>query len=208
MNYIGSGDDDYGDENMAWPSYVDFLSAFSFVLFIFIGFLLYMLYGQVPEQLFKIRTSKFVGDLRGKDPNLAPRVEGMRLVWDLSKKLNFRDGSAELGAAHRRYLTQVARELPRGLAEAGPDCRVVVLGTADSRPFQNDPFGNWNLSAQRALSVLRFLYSCNDCGYGAEIRKKLTLSGEGDTRANTRVTSQDRRVDLVIDCTPNAKTIP
>jgi flagellar motor protein MotB len=205
MNYDGGG---YGDENIAWPSYVDFLSAFSFVLFIFIGFLLYMLYGQVPEQMFKLRTQKFVEELHSRDPNLAPRVEGMRLVWDLSKELNFADGSPQLTAAHRAYLAQLARELPRGLRDAGPNCSVVVLGTADSRPFVNDPFGNWNLSAQRALSVLRFLYSCTTCGYDAvEMRKKLTLSGEGATRANTRALSKDRRVDLVIDCTPNAKTV-
>ena len=204
MSYDGLGD--YGDENMAWPSYVDFLSAFSFVLFIFIGFLLYMLYGQVPEQMFKLRTQKFVSELHARNPKLEPRVEGMRLVWDLSKALNFKEGSAVLAASHRNYLAELARELPRALQDAGPNCRVVVLGTADSRPFPNDPFGNWNLSAERALSVLRFLYSCDTCGYGAEMRKKLTLSGEGDTRANARASSRDRRVDLVIDCTPHEKT--
>jgi flagellar motor protein MotB len=104
-----------------------------------------------------------------------------------------------LTPAHEAYLRKIAKELPAGLAAAGP-CKVVVLGKADAKKYPNDPFGNWDLSARRALAVLRFLYSCTDCGYGPEMQKRLVLLGEGDVESSG-ASGDDRRVDLVIDCT-------
>jgi flagellar motor protein MotB len=75
-----------------------------------------------------------------------------------------------------------------------------VVGKADASKFKGDPFGNWSLSAKRALNVLQFLYDCPDCGYGPEMRKYLVLLGEGDVESR-KAGADDRRVDLEIDCT-------
>ena len=195
-------DDEYGaengDENVAWPSYVDFLSTFTFVLFIFIGSLLFILYGQLPERMFQMRMETFMKQL---EVNGTPAtIDGHRVRWDLRRQLDFAPSSAVLNEKHKTYLRKIAQQLPQGLKDGG-DCRIVVLGTADSTPFANDPFGNWNLSSQRALRVLEFLHQCADCGYGLEMRRRLTLLGEGDTRADkNRAADDDRRVDLILDC--------
>ena len=189
----------WSDEGVGWPSYVDFLATFAFVLFLFIGSLLFLMHGQVGERAFANRMAPYVDKLRTQGIDVA--VEGMRVKYDLRKQVDFGSGSAELAPKHMAYLRRVARHLPEGLKQAG-DCKVVVLGKADRIKFKNDPFGNWSLSAERALAVLKFLYNCENCGYGQEMRGRLTLLGEGDVAAKTRNSSaEDRRVDVVIDCT-------
>jgi flagellar motor protein MotB len=198
-------DDDQGGENVAWPSYVDFLSTFIFVLFVFIGSLLFIVHGQVREREFQIKMSDFMKRL--EDNGTPATIEGRKIRWDLRKQLDFGSFSSELNDKHRAYLRKVARQLPVALEKAG-DCSVVVLGAADSAPVQGDVFGNWRLSSNRALSVLEFLYECEDCGYDKSMQRRLTLLGEGDTKADrTRVSEEDRRVDLILDCSKNDSEI-
>jgi flagellar motor protein MotB len=189
--------DPYGDESVGWPSYVDFFATFSFVLFIFIGSLLYLMYGQLGDRLFAAKVAKYVTHL--KQQGIEVSVEGQKIKYDLRRHVDFDQNSAELTPRHKEYLRRVARVLPDGLQAAGV-CKIVVLGKADAAKFKDDPFGNWNLSARRALAVLQFLYNCPDCGYGPEMRRKLVLLGEGDVES-TSPNADDRRVDLVIDCT-------
>lgn len=189
-------EDSMGDEGVGWPSYVDFLSTFSFVLFIFIGSLLFLMHGQIGERAFESKVSDYVTRLRKE--GIEVTVEGRKIRYDLRRQLAFKTRQATLTEEHEAYLRKIARELPAGLQAAGP-CKVVVLGKADAQK-SNDPFSNWDLSARRALAVLRFLYNCNNCGYGAEMQKRLVLLGEGDVDS-TSASSDDRRVDLVIDCT-------
>ena len=187
----------YSDEGVGWPSYVDFLSTFSFVLFIFIGSLLFLMHGQIGERTFAAKVAGYVERLRKQ--GIEVTVEGRKIRYDLRHQVAFATRQATLTAQHEEYLRKIARELPAGLQAAGP-CKVVVLGKADAKKFPNDPFGNWDLSARRALAVLRFLYNCTDCGYGPEMQKRLVLLGEGDVES-AGASGVDRRVDLVIDCT-------
>jgi flagellar motor protein MotB len=189
--------DSYGDESVAWPSYVDFLSTFSFVLFIFIGSLLFLMHGQIGERTFAAKVSEYVSRLRKE--GIEVTVEGRKIRYDLRHQVAFATRQATLTSDHEAYLRKIAHELPAGLAAAG-ECKVVVLGKADAKKYPNDPFGNWDLSARRALAVLRFLYNCTDCGYGPEMQKRLVLLGEGDVESSG-ASGDDRRVDLIIDCT-------
>jgi flagellar motor protein MotB len=190
-------EDSYGDESVGWPSYVDFLSTFSFVLFIFIGSLLFLMHGQIGERAFASKVSAYVSRIRKE--GIEVTVEGRKIRFDLRRQVAFGTRQATLTSEHEVYLRKVARELKPGLDAAG-QCKVVVLGKADAKKYPNDPFGNWDLSARRALAVLRFLYNCNDCGYGLDMQKRLVLLGEGDVDS-AGASSDDRRVDLVIDCT-------
>ncbi len=189
--------DPYSDENVGWPSYVDFLATFSFVLFLFIGSLMFLMHGQLGDRLFAAKVAAYVDGVKGQGIEVS--VEGRKIKYDLRRNIDFKTKSAVLTDKHKDYLRRIAKVLPGGLKAAG-DCKVVVLGKADAAKFL-DPFGNWNLSAQRALAVLQFLYNCTECGYRPdEIRSRLVLLGEGDVES--RGTSpDDRRVDLVIDCT-------
>jgi flagellar motor protein MotB len=190
-------EDSFGDESVGWPSYVDFLSTFSFVLFIFIGSLLFLMHGQIGERAFASKVNDYVTRLRKE--GIEVTVEGRKIRFDLRRQVAFGTRQATLTSEHEAYLRKVAHELQPGLDTAG-QCKVVVLGKADAKKYPNDPFGNWDLSARRALAVLRFLYNCTDCGYGADMQKRLVLLGEGDVDS-AGASSDDRRVDLVIDCT-------
>jgi flagellar motor protein MotB len=187
---------DYGDEGVGWPSYVDFLATFSFVLFIFIGSLLFIMHGKLGERDFEGRVSDWVAGLQAEGIDV--KVEGRKIKFNLTQQVNFAMSSAVLSREGERNLRRVAGKLPKGLDVAG-DCKVVVLGKADAVQYRGDPFGNWRLSAARALAVLRFLHNCEDCGYGREMRGKLVLLGEGDVESQQEA-QDDRRVDLVIDC--------
>lgn len=189
--------DTYADESVAWPSYVDFLSTFSFVLFLFIGSLLFLMHGQIGDRLFAAKVKRYVEQLRQQ--GIAVSVQGRKIKFDLTHQVDFVRGSAELEPRHTEYLRRVGRMLPLGLHTAG-DCKVVVVGKADAAKYAGNPFGNWSLSAERALNVLQFLYTCPDCGYGPEMRRNLVLLGQGDIESK-RAGAADRRVDLEIDCT-------
>jgi flagellar motor protein MotB len=189
--------DVYADESVGWPSYVDFLSTFSFVLFIFIGSLLFLMHGQLGDRIFAAKVNRYVENLRRQGIEVS--VNQRKIRFDLTRKVDFANKSYQLEQRHIEYLRRVGRALPEGLRTAG-NCKVVVVGKADAAKFLGNPFGNWNLSAQRALTVLRFLYDCQNCGYGPEMRKYLVLLGEGDVDSQ-RVGAADRRVDLEIDCT-------
>jgi flagellar motor protein MotB len=189
--------DTYADESVGWPSYVDFLSTFSFVLFIFIGSLLFLMYGQLGDRIFAAKVKHYIETLKGQGIEVS--VEGRKIKFDLRREVDFANNSAALEERHKRYLRRVGQALPKGLQTAG-NCKVVVVGKADASKFKDDPFGNWSLSAKRALNVLQFLYDCPDCGYGPEMRKYLVLLGEGDVESR-KPGVDDRRVDLEIDCT-------
>ncbi|HEY3738219.1 MAG TPA: hypothetical protein VGL53_00170, partial [Bryobacteraceae bacterium] len=71
----------YGDESVGWPSYVDFLSTFSFVLFIFIGSLLFLMHGQIGERAFAAKVEGYVSHLRQQ--GIEVTVEGRKIRYDL-----------------------------------------------------------------------------------------------------------------------------
>jgi flagellar motor protein MotB len=66
-----------------------------------------------------------------------------------------------------------------------------------------DPFGNWELSNRRAMAVFKFFANCQDCGTQfSTMRRKISLAGIGDTKADTSTPDNvsDRTVDIIIDC--------
>jgi chemotaxis protein MotB len=80
-----------------------------------------------------------------------------------------------------------------------PGLEIRVEGHSDNQPIHNDQFrSNWELSAARAMAVLRLLV--DDAGFDP---KKLSASGYGEYRPvadNSTVAGRrmNRRVDLVV----------
>lgn len=194
------------DEGVGWPSYVDFLSTFVFVLFIFIGSLLYLLSGDMRKRSFEEMIGPYIKSLN--EHGISNLLVGRQLHIGLEEKVEFENGKWAVLEKHERFLQEVGQNL----AKAPPGCkRIIVQGYADRVPFceewrgnkcvKEDPFGNWNLSAKRALAVLRFFYLCSNCGYGEGVRKKLTLSGQGDISSAPDLggSHKDRRVDVIMD---------
>lgn len=110
------------------------------------------------EELSRYR-SEFFGRLHqilGDTPGI--RVEGDRFVFQ--SELLFATGSADLGEDGQQQLTQLASTLRDITSRIPPDIRWVlrVDGHTDVRPINTPRFAsNWELSAARAISVVKFL---------------------------------------------------
>ena len=103
--------------------------------------------------------SEFFGRLRA----LLGEREDIRIVGDrfvFQSELFFESGSAQLGAAGQRQMTQVAATL-KTLAQQIPadiDWVLQVEGHTDIRPIRTAEFpSNWELSVARANSIVQFL---------------------------------------------------
>ncbi len=109
------------------------------------------------EELARYR-SEFFGRLRqiiGDRPDI--RVVGDRFVFQ--SEVLFTPGSAELGDAAKRQLAPVFTALLEISSQIPNDLNWVlrVDGHTDKRPISNAQFpSNWELSAARAISVVRY----------------------------------------------------
>ncbi|RLB90642.1 MAG: peptidoglycan -binding protein, partial [Deltaproteobacteria bacterium] len=103
--------------------------------------------------------SEFFGQLQkilGNNPAIL--IQGDRFV--LQAGLLFESGSTDLGAQGRIHLTtladtllQISRKIPKKI-----NWILRIDGHTDRVPIQNEKFAsNWELSAARAVSVVRFL---------------------------------------------------
>lgn len=199
-----------GDENdVAWPSYVDFLSAFTFVLILFLVAILYMMAQGLRETRFQDVATRTVPKLNrlGFDSSAGRR----KLTISLASRLRFANGCPG-GANCRLDLTgdqkAAITHLANFLAANFPDCtRIVLQGRADSAQYYRngkvDEFGNYALTMERASVVMQFLLTdCAQCSPGfLAMRRKLTLAGVGDTLAQDggHARADDRTVDIVVD---------
>ena len=58
-------EDQFTDENVGWPGYVDFLCTFVFILILFIGSLLFLLSGDIRQRAINRKITPVVTGLRG-----------------------------------------------------------------------------------------------------------------------------------------------
>ena len=104
----------------------------------------------------------------------------------------FGSGSADFGAQGKEIIATIAPIL------AGFDNDVLVEGHTDTVPLNSAGYDNWNLSADRALAVLKLLVA--DHGIAPQ---RLAASGYGEYRpkadnATDQGKAANRRVELVI----------
>ncbi len=118
-----------------------------------------------------------------------PVAGGVSIV--LPESLVYPSGSAEI--LHNDLLRGVGQKLK---AAAGA---ILVEGHTDSVPVANGSFpSNWELSAQRAVNVLKFLV--DECGIDP---KDLSAAGYADSRPvasndSSDGRAQNRRVNLIV----------
>ncbi|HZS82366.1 MAG TPA: peptidoglycan -binding protein [Stellaceae bacterium] len=148
------------------------------------------------EELAKFR-SEFFGRLRqvlGDRPDI--RIVGDRFVFQ--SEVLFAQGSAELGDDAKRQLLPVAAALKELIPKIPSDINWVlrVDGHTDKRPIATAQFpSNWELSTERAISVVRFLI---DNGIPAD---RLAAAGFGefqpiDPRDDEVAYRRNRRIEL------------
>ena len=125
--------------------------------------------------------------------DLAITLRDGRMVLTMSNDVLFDSGQAQLKAAGRRALGELARVL-----RTVPERRFQVAGHTDNEPIRVSPFHtNWDLSTARAVEVVGFLVS-----KGLDAR---SLSAAGysefnpvDTNETREGRSRNRRTELTL----------
>lgn len=183
----------FSDESVAWPSYVDFLSTFVFILILFVGCLVFF----ISDVQVRAQKHKQLEELSRKlsEQKIANVVDGEQIVLSLRGEVEFDSNKWELGDKGKEYLRKAGYQI----AKLPTAERIVVQGFADTDKCPNDEFCNWQYSANRAIEVLKFLYKCTDCGYGPEVKRRLVLAGNGDLSAGKIANRNGRRVDVILD---------
>lgn len=144
--------------------------------------------------------SEFFGRLRdilGTRPGVT--IAGDRFVFQ--SEVLFASGSAELGLEGQRQLAQLARTLLNVARTIPADINWImrVDGHTDTVPIATAQFrSNWELSAARAISVVRYLI---DQGVPAE---RLAAAGFGeyqplDPGTGAAARARNRRIELKLD---------
>ncbi len=144
--------------------------------------------------------SEFFGKLRdilGTRPGIT--VVGDRFVFQ--SEVLFASGSAELGLDGQRQLGQLARTLLDIARTIPADVNWILRidGHTDNVPIKSAQFGsNWDLSAARAISVVRYL-----AGQGVP-EERLAAAGFGEFQPLEAGTSgaaraRNRRIELKLD---------
>lgn len=144
--------------------------------------------------------SEFFGRLRA----VLGEREDVRIVGDrfvFQSELLFQSGSAELEAAGRERLAQLAETLKRIAAELPPDLNWIlrVDGHTDNVPIRSERFpSNWELSTARAINVVQFLI-----GQGIP-PERLAATGFGeyqplDTANTAEARARNRRLEIKVD---------
>jgi len=128
-----------------------------------------------------------------------------RMVINLPQDILFGSGSADLGSDGRRTLEEVA-----GVLAEFEDRRFQVEGHTDDRPISTAQFpSNWELSAARALSVVKLLVAqgvspenLSGAGYGEYHPVAVNETTEG-RRLNRRIEIvMLPNLDVIADANP------
>jgi chemotaxis protein MotB len=133
------------------------------------------------------------GEPAGEDSLMYARVKATEISAVLQEKLIFQTGMAEIENKNHpalKTLCSILRET---------DCRIKVEGHTDNVPMHSGRFAsNWELSAARAVSVLKYFIS-----EGGISPQRLSAAAYGDSRPifpNTgdRRRELNRRVEVVL----------
>lgn len=194
------------DDSLAWPSYVDFLFAFCFVLVLSLGYMTFITVHGVEGQDF-LREAK-AGRASLKEMGITPIIDWNRRTIEipLSQYISFETGcpgkkgcAQELSAEEQENLRRVARLLS---AKFGASHTIFLRGQADSDRGSDD-FVNFHVGNERALAVYKVLFYCAAvCGLDGPSGslKKVQLANAGDTLAQAKSAEKiDRTVTIILD---------
>ena len=147
---------------------------------------------QRVQELQRFR-SDFFGRLRDILGNRADmRIVGDRFVFQ--SEVLFPSGSAKLAEGGEKQLANVARRLVEISATIPKDINWVlqVDGHTDNKPISNATYpSNWELSAARAIAVVKFLHS------EGIPNNRLVAAGYGEYQPlSSTDTTRNRRIEL------------
>jgi outer membrane protein OmpA-like peptidoglycan-associated protein len=182
---------------------VDLFAATSLILLVFFVVIAYRYVGDVSDT---VRVKQLYEQLQGLEQRSGQfdvRQQGPDVLLVLEERVSFETGEATLLAPARSTLRSVLRLLKQPEFE-GLIRETEVLGHADRR---GDPFKNWLLSANRAVSVSRFLVDSlemDPCiviasGRGIYFPRDTTVRLDRlSPREQLEAYARDRRVEILL----------
>ena len=196
-------DDFNEDDAVAWPSYVDFLFSFCFILLLALGYMAFLSVHGVEGEDFQ--REALAGTASLKQLDLTPTVN-----WNerrISIPLPFisfdvgcpgKPGCSSLSDDQKTMLQRVARLL--STEYVGSD-RIRLQGQAD-RLQGSSRFKNFRIASERAIAVYEVFLECKDCGLAKvnDRLQKVQLDNVGEANAAQQGDGkQDRTVTIIVD---------
>jgi hypothetical protein len=191
------------EEALAWPSYVDFLSTFAFILILFVGYMAFVISNGMRDAMF-LAAVESPSNVIGPDVPYEVDYENRQILINLNEKIRFDNNcprkagcATDLSSDQKEWLTR----LGNAVAEKFPDAsRIVLQGQAD-RKSTSDRYGNFELAHQRAMLVYRFFDELPEVDESlGQFRKKLQIANVGDKLApNGGDDANARTVVMIVD---------
>jgi chemotaxis protein MotB len=129
-----------------------------------------------------------------KSDELSIELKNGKVYVSLAEKLLFKSGSATVDPKGKEALGKLAEVL-----EKNPDIDIMIEGHTDNVPLIPGRFeDNWDLSASRALSIVRILTQDNQVD-----PKRVVAAGRGEyvpvaDNATTEGKSRNRRTEIIL----------
>lgn len=197
---------DQQDEALAWPSYVDFLFSFCFVLLLSLGYMAFTAVQGVEGQDF--RREALSGRAALEKMGITPVIDWDRrtIAIPLSAYISFDEGCPtkqscpkELTPGEQDAVRRVSNLFSSEFSSAHT---ILLRGQADAEKGSDD-FRNFTLGNDRALAVYRVLFHCGSaCGLDGNngSLRRVQLANAGDTLAGAgSANKNDRTVTIILD---------
>ncbi len=128
------------------------------------------------------------------DEDIEIDVRGAVVMISISDKMLFRSGSARIGSNAGNVLGKVAK-----IVKDHKDLQIVVEGHTDDKPISNSCMDdNWDLSAKRAVAVVRSLqenHGVSPSRMSASGRSSYVPKATNDTSAGRSI---NRRTEIIL----------
>ncbi len=156
--------EEFNKEFNYWPTFSDLGISIIFILIIYLILqqITFFLTDAYKLQKIKHTQNEFVIELKnglGKDSSIISSIinDDKNQIISFKETFLFDNGKSEFkSSASKDFIIKVGKVIAK-YAEYGKLARLIVEGHTDSSPINYDPFGNWNLSANRAVTVVRIL---------------------------------------------------
>ena len=117
-----------------------------------------------------------------------------QLTVNLMDKILFDSGRADIKPEGKKVLDKIADTFLNRF----PDREIRVEGHTDDRPFRGSPLENWDLSAARAISAVRYLQA-----YASVDSSRLSATGYAfyrpiDTNDTPGGRARNRRIEIIV----------
>lgn len=199
------------EQGIAWPSYVDFLFAFVFVLILALGFMTYAMVHGVESEDLDIEGARVSEALKSLSVESHVNFDQHTVEIPLSGIISFEEGCpgkptcASLTVEQEQKLIAVWKVI----VSNNPNTHTILLRGQASSTQGKDAFTNFEVGNRRALLVYQKLYGCGEaCGFDINnyALKKVQLANAGDTLVSgPAVNPDDRTVTIVLDYSSSAQ---